>query len=140
MDGRLPGGSLRCGSGGRRLQRDKARFLHTLALSRALPRTKMKIWGPESRGDPSQEEGKLETFGIQGLESGRADVKILVLCVGPSSKPESWGCASVLSFPVSFSRALYHSEQRNKESAPGPRKGGIAPRPPEGRGCLRSSP
>ena len=69
---------------------------------------------------PDQEGGNLKTFGIQGLESGRADVKILVLCAGPSSKPVSWGWASVLSFPVSFSRALYHSEQRNKESAPNP--------------------
>ena len=96
-------------------------FLHTLALSLALSRTRMVGLGGQIPGEtPDQEGGNLKTFGIQGLESGRADVKILVLCAGPSSKPVSWGWASVLSFPVSFSRALYHSEQRNKESAPNP--------------------
>lgn len=93
-------------------------FLHSLALALALPRTKMVELGPDFREEPRPGGRKSENFGTQGLESGRADTKILALCAGPSTKSESW--AVRLSLLMSFNRALYHSEQKSNESAPNP--------------------
>ena len=115
------GDSCGASSGGWRLQRDTARFLHTLAL---FPRhfQEQKWWtlGSQIPGDiPDQERGNLKPLTSRALYREGPVLRFLsgVLL---HLATESWSCASVLSFPVSFSRALYHSEQRNKESAPKP--------------------
>lgn len=59
---------------------DKVDFLNTLPLSLALPRTKMVDLGAGFLGTSRTKREKFENFGSQGLESGRADIKILVLC------------------------------------------------------------
>lgn len=51
------------------------------------------VWFPGETPDQREEVGN---FGILCLESGRAVIKILALCAGASTKPESWGCASVI--------------------------------------------
>lgn len=45
--------------------------------------------GPDSRGHPRPGGRGSENFGIQGLELGRTAIKILALCAGPFTKPES---------------------------------------------------
>lgn len=105
MDGRCLGDPCGAGGGGWRPKRDKALLSPQPCTSPGPSKNKNGgRWGPDFREEPRPGGRKSENFGTQGLESGRADTKILALCAGPSTKSESW--AVRLSLPMSFSRAL----------------------------------
>lgn len=141
--GACPGDSCGAGRGGWRLKKDEARFLHTLALSPALSRTRMVDPGGQITGEtPDQEGGNLKPLASRALNREGPMLRFLS-CVLVHLASQYLGARRLSCHSPCLSVGRCTTRSKGIKNLPRTSasqcKGGIAPRSPEGRGWLGSS-